>query len=161
MVAAAAVEQVPWQEARALCLKTVLSGRSRAGGMETRGLALSLYSCTDAWSQDAAFSTHCEHRGHPASALVNRKWGEAASHKSQAGNDRVVSWAHGSQLPVDRCGSAATFPRPTLHSSPSGEPQSLASGSGQHALSSCLPAAMSHEALSGLSRFPVGYGKSP
>lgn len=32
MVAAAAVEQVPWQEARALCLKTVLSGRSRAGG---------------------------------------------------------------------------------------------------------------------------------
>jgi hypothetical protein len=55
-------------------------------------------------------------RGHPASGLVNRKWGEAVTHKSQAGNDRVVvSWAHSNRLTVDRCGGPATFPRPTRH----------------------------------------------
>lgn len=31
MAAAAAVVRAPWQEARAPCLKTVLSGKSRAG----------------------------------------------------------------------------------------------------------------------------------
>lgn len=146
--AAAAAERAPWQEARALCLKTARSGRLPSLlllllWMETRGLVLSVFSPVRMPRATLLPSLPAVIRGHPASGLVNRKWGEAASHKSQAGNDRAVSWAHGSQLTVDRCGTSATFPRPTLHISPSAEPRSLASGSGQHALSSCLPVAMS------------------
>ena len=53
-------------------------------------------------------------RGHPAWGLVNRKWGEAASHKSQAGNSCKLGLRH--QLAVGRCGGSATFPRPALTS---------------------------------------------
>lgn len=83
-----------------------------------------LHFCKDTRSQDAAFSTQCE-QGPPSLGLVNRKWGEAASHKSQAGNDKVFHWAHSSRLTVGRCGRPATFPRLTLYISPSGEPQWL------------------------------------
>lgn len=84
-----------------------------------------LHFCKDTRSQDAAFSTQCE-QGPPSLGLVNRKWGEAASHKSQAGNDFCrLPLGSQQQADCDRCGRPATFPRLTLYISPSGEPQWL------------------------------------
>lgn len=110
MAAAAAAVQALWREARAPCLKTTLSGKSRAagplfccccGGRQdtwSRGLVLSVFTPVRMPGSRMLPSLPTVSRGHPASGLVNRKWGETASHKSQAGNDEAVSWAHGSQL---------------------------------------------------------------
>lgn len=100
-----------------------------------------LHFCKDTRSQDAAFSTQCE-QGPPSLGLVNRKWGEAASHKSQAGNDFVVfRWAPSSRLTVT--GVADQPPFPGSHFT-SHQVESL-SGLGLHALSSPFPSPGSHE----------------
>lgn len=91
MVAAAAAAQALWQEARALCLKTVLSGRSRAGHslsllllrwMEARYSvkrvgSVCLHSCKDGRSQDAAFSAHCE-QGPPSLRFSEQEVGRSS-----------------------------------------------------------------------------------
>lgn len=136
-MAAAAVARAPWQEARAACLKTVLSGRDGAGdsslaavvdGEEMPAFGAFLHTYKYGRTQDILPSPPSVSRGHPASGLVNRKWGEAASYKSQAGNTKAG--LNRSKSAVDGCGSSATFPRPTPHVSPPAGSQELALDSG-------------------------------